>query len=56
MGRVEELGRTVKEEKKKGLGRLGWAAREKEKRKGKSENGPSPIRKRGRKRIAFKCI
>jgi hypothetical protein len=28
---VEELGLTVKKEKEKGLGRLGWAAREKRK-------------------------
>jgi hypothetical protein len=50
-----QLGRIVKEEKKKGW--AGWAGLQgKRKEKKKRKSGPGPIRKRGRKRIAFKCI
>jgi hypothetical protein len=43
-----------KEEKRKA--RLGRAAMSKKRGKRKTGSGPGPIRKRGRKRIAFKCI
>jgi hypothetical protein len=56
VGRAEELGSTVKKEKKKGSGRLGWTARGKKIGKRKGESGPGAIRKRDRKRIVSKCI
>jgi hypothetical protein len=62
-----EASHAVEGERRKG--RASWAMREKrkmsawvgpqgrkERGKKKRESGPDPIRKRGRKRIAFKCI
>jgi hypothetical protein len=65
LGRAEEEGKeklghwTGPCGRKKGEGeRLGWARPQgrKERGKRKGESGPGPIRRGGRKRIAFKCI
>jgi hypothetical protein len=43
-------------ESKKGNASWAWAARKKREREKEKESGLGPIRKRGRKRIAFKCL